>query len=229
MIRCALTVLSFVLAAGAAQAQTYQPAQPSEPSRFAAGAGIGTSGVYIEGQFRVTSRISLRGAYEQVDLEHEQDVDDLTYGGRLDSSVFAGYLQIHPVESDFFISGGVLFGGREVALSAQPAAPVTIGDRIFSPGQLGRLEGEADLGDRAIALGAGWDSTFSHARGLGWRLTAGVAVGDAPTVHMNSIGGSLSNDPALQAELRREEERIADKAENLRFYPVVQLGLTWRF
>ena len=227
MIRCTLLSLALVLAAGAAHAQS--SSEPREATRFATGAGIGTTGVYIEGQFRVTSYISLRATYEIIDVERDQEVDDVTYGGRLDSGVIGGFVQIHPLESDFFVSGGALFGDRAVGLSAQPSGPVTIGNQTFSPSEIGRLEGDADLGNRALSFGAGWDSTFSHVHGLGWRFMAGVAAGDAADVHLNSVGGSLSNDPNLQAQLRIEEGRIEDKAENLRFYPVVQVGLTWRF
>lgn len=229
MIRCAVVSLTLVSAAGAAHAQTYAPEPPRQATRFATGGGIGTTGAYVEGQFRLTSRVSLRATYEVVDFEREQDVDDVTYGGHLDSGVIGGFVQIHPAESDFFISGGGLFGERALGLSARPTNPVTIGNQSFTPTQIGRLEGEADLGDRAVALGAGWDSTFSHVNGLGWRLMAGVALGQAPDVHLNSVGGSLSSDPNLQAQLRIEEGRIEDAAEELRFYPVVQVGLTWRF
>lgn len=230
-MRVFILALPIVCCAGLAQAQTqpYAPPLPREPTRFAMGGGIGTTGAYVEGQFRVTSRISLRATYERLDVERDQSVDDITYAGRLNSGVLGGFVQIHPLESDFFISGGALFGDRQVGLSAQPSGPVTIGNQTFTPAQVGRLEGEADLGDRAVAVGTGWDTTFSHVRGLGWRLAAGVAVGPAPDIHMNSVGGSLSNDVNLQSQLRIEEGRIEDKAENLRIYPVLQVGVTWRF
>ena len=114
-------------------------------------------------------------------------------------------------------------------MSAQPTSPVSIGNQSFTPAQIGRLQGEADLGDRAVSIGTGWDSTFSRVHGLGWRVAAGVAVGASPDIHMNSIGGTLSSDPTLQSQLRIEEGRIEDEAQDFRFYPVVQVGLTWRF
>ncbi|HRH20658.1 MAG TPA: hypothetical protein PLE81_08480 [Brevundimonas sp.] len=228
-MRALVLALPIICTAGLAQAQTYAPPGPGEPTRFAMGAGIGTTGLYIEGQFRVTSYISLRATYEKLDVEREQGVDDITYGGQLDSGVLGGFVQIHPAESSFFVSGGALFGERSVALSAQPSAPVSIGNQTFTPTQIGRLQGEADLGDRAVAVSTGWDSTFGRVRGLGWRVAAGVAVGPSPEIHMNSVGGTLSSDPILQSQLRIEEGRIEDEAQDYRIYPVVQVGLTWRF
>lgn len=229
MTRLLVTVAVIVPLAGTAAAQTRTTSLPHEPTRFAAGAGIGTTGLYVEGQFRVTSRVSLRGTWELMEFERDQDVDDVTYSGRLDSGVFGGFVQVHPLESSFFISGGGLFGDRAVALSAQPTGSVTVGNQTFTSTQIGRLEGEASLGDQAVSLATGWDSTFNQVQGLGWRVAAGVAIGQAPDVTLTSVGGSLSGDPTLEGQLRREEERIEDRASELRFYPVVQVGLTWRF
>lgn len=229
MIRPVFISFAVMAFAGAAHAQSQGADASREPTRFAAGAGVGTTGLYVEGQFRVTSRISLRGTWEFMEFERDQDVDDVTYSGRLDSGVIGGFIQVHPLESNFFISGGGLFGDRAVTLGAQPSGPVTVGDQTFTPTQIGRLEGEADLGDRAVSLATGWDSTFSRVHGLGWRVMAGVAVGQEPQVNLRSVGGSLSGDPALETQLRREESRIEDQASELRFYPVVQVGLTWRF
>ena len=55
-MRALVLALPIICTAGLAQAQTYAPPGPGEPTRFAMGAGIGTTGLYIEGQFRVTGK-----------------------------------------------------------------------------------------------------------------------------------------------------------------------------
>lgn len=233
MIRFACSVVivaALSLSAGAVQAQTRGELRP-EPRQqpFALGAGIGTTGVYVEAQAKLASWFVLRGTYEFVDAERDQAIDDVTYSGQIDSGVFGAYAQIHPLESAFFVTGGGLFGDRAIGLGAQPSTPVTIGNVSFTPGQIGRLEGDADLGDRAAAFGIGWDTTFNDVRGLGWRIMAGAAIGQEPDVTLRSVGGSLSNDPTLQQALRDEESRIEDEAGDVRAYPLLQVGLTYRF
>lgn len=231
MIRSTLSaavLAALTVSAGAAQAQVERRPDPRQQP-FAIGAGVGTTGVYVEGQAKLASWFVLRGTYEFIDAERDQDVDDVTYSGQIESGVFGAYAQIHPLESAFFVTGGGLFGERAIGLGAQPSTPVTIGNVTFTPAQIGRLEGDADLGDRAAAFGIGWDTTFNDVRGLGWRIMAGAAVGQEPDVTLRSVGGTLSNDPMLQQALRDEEARIQDEADNLRAYPLLLVGLTYRF
>lgn len=196
--------------------------------RVAAGVGVGTTGLHVEGQFQVSERLVLRGAYETLNYERDQDIDDINYSGEIDSSVFGAFVQYHPAASAWFVTGGALLGGRELGLDAEPTTSVTVGDTIFTPDQVGRLEGEADLGGFAPVLGAGWDNTF-QGTGFGFRVMAGVAFGQEPDVSLTSVGGSLSSDPVLQAELQEEEARLREDSEALRYYPILQVALTYRF
>lgn len=196
--------------------------------RFAIGGGVGTTGLHVEGQFQFDERFVFRGTYETLNVERDQDIDDINYSGEIDSGVFGAFAQYHPTGSAWFVTGGALFGNRELGLNAQPTTNVTVGDTVFTPAQVGRLEGQADLGDFAPVLGVGWDNTFQGS-GLGVRVMAGVAFGQEPDVALASVGGTLSGDPTLQAELREEEARLEEDADALRYYPLLQVALTYRF
>ena len=215
-----LAVLSLSLALVPVAAQAQQG--------VAVGGGIGTTGVHIEGQVRVSDHFVFRGGYEALKVDHDQTLDDIRYSGEIDSGVFSVFWQYHPMASPLFVTGGALLGDRSLTMGAQPTAPVTVGSQTFTPSQIGRLEGRADLGDVAPVVALGWDNTF-YGTGLGVRLMAGVAVGREPDVTLASMGGSLSSDPTLQAELREEESNLEDAIRDLRFYPVAQLALTYRF
>ncbi|WP_296818238.1 hypothetical protein [Brevundimonas sp.] len=217
-----------ILVFTAASAALLIPGAALAQDRLAVGAGVGTTGLHAEAQFQVTDRFVVRGAYETLNFDHDQDVDDINYTGEVDSDVFGAFAQYHPGGGSFFVTGGALFGERALGLDAQPTGPVTVGDQTFTPAQVGRLEGEADFGDFAPVAGLGWDNTF-QGPGWGWRAMAGVAIGQEPDVSLVSVGGTLSNDPTLQAELREEEARIEEDADVLRFYPIVQVALTYRF
>ena len=216
--RLAILGAAFSLLPVAAQAQ----------QGVAVGGGIGTTGVHIEGQLRVSDHLVFRGGYEVLKVDHDEDLDDIRYSGEIDSGVFSVFWQYHPMANPLFVTGGALLGDRSLTLGAEPTAPVTVGGQTFTPPQVGRLEGRADLGDVAPVVAFGWDDTF-HGTGLGVRLMAGVAVGREPDVTLASAGGSLSSDPTLQAELREEEANLEDAIRDLRFYPVAQLALTYRF
>lgn len=216
------------LAALAAAAAFALPAA-AQDGPVAIGAGVGTTGLNVEAQARLTSRIVLRGTYETLSFERDQEVDDIDYSGEIESDVFGGYVQFHPTEGPFFLTAGVLVGERALGLDAEPTTAVTVGDVTFTPDEIGRLEGDADFGDTAPVLGLGWDNTFARESRWGWRVMAGVAMGQEPDVTLASVGGTLSDTAEVQAELREEEARLEEDADVLRYYPVLQVGLTYRF
>jgi hypothetical protein len=50
-----------------------------------------------------------------------------------------------------------------------------------------------------------------------------------PNVKLSSTGGTLSNNPILLDSLKTEEQKYRNDIDVLRYYPVVDLALLWRF
>ncbi len=123
----------------------------------------------------------------------------------------------------------VIDGDRDIALASTPTAPVNIGGQTYSPAQIGTLGGSIKLQDVAPFIGIGWDDTFYRSGRWGIRAIAGVAWSDAPEVALTSTGGSLSNDPTFQARLRDESRTITDDVEGYGLFPIVQVGLNYKF
>ncbi|MEL7113778.1 MAG: hypothetical protein AAGK93_12720, partial [Pseudomonadota bacterium] len=48
-------------------------------------------------------------------------------------------------------------------------------------------------------------------------------------VTLEAVGGTLSNDPILQAQLAQEIQDIENEIEDYELWPVVQVGLSYRF
>ena len=77
--------------------------------------------------------------------------------------------------------------------------------------------------------GFGFDTTFTGSGHWGFHILAGAAVFGSGDVTLDAVGGTLSNDPVLQAELAREIQEIEDEIEDYELWPVVQVGLSYRF
>lgn len=89
--------------------------------------------------------------------------------------------------------------------------------------------GQIKLKDVAPFAGLGFDNTFTRSSRWGFRALAGVAWSDEPEVGLESTGGSLSNDPTFRARLAEERASIQSDVEDYGFYPVLQLGLNYKF
>lgn len=213
---------ALLLSAGSALAQSSEPG-------VAVGATAGTSGVGLDVQVKLGPIFTLRGSLDRLSHSADESYDGVDYNADLAFDTVGAFIDMHPMANGLLISGGAYLGDRDIALAATPTGPVEIGGQTYSPGQVGTLNGAVKLGDVAPFVGIGWDDTFYRSGRWGFRAVAGVAWSDAPEVALTSTGGSLSNDPTFQARLRDESQRITDETEGYGLFPIIQVGLNYKF
>ncbi|MBI1340261.1 hypothetical protein GC169_08655 [bacterium] len=214
-----------VLLAGAGAAG----AAHAEDRGLAVSAGLGTTGGIVEAQAQITPFVQLRGGFNYLSYGVDDTYDDIAYTGDLDLSTPAAFLDVRPFANSFILTGGAYFGDKELNLNARPTTNVEIGNQTFTPAQVGSLDAVATLEDVAPFLGLGFDTTFQGTGNFGFKLIVGAMFTGSPSVNLTSTGGTLSNDPTLQAEIAREETRLQDEVNDYEVYPVIQAGLTFRF
>lgn len=224
----ATTAFACLALATPAFAQSRDARSMGDPA-VAIGVTAGTSGVGAEAQFALGSIFVLRGAVDTLGFDLDETYDDVAYSGRFDFDTLGAFVDLHPLANGFFISGGAYLGQRNIGLNATPSAPVRIGGQTFTPAQVGTLTGEIKLKDVAPFAGLGFDNTFTRTSRWGFRALAGVAWSDKPEVGLSASGGTLSNDPTFRARLADEARAIQSDVENYGFYPIVQLGLNYKF
>ena len=213
---------AMILSAGTAMAQSSEPG-------VAVGATAGTSGAGLDVQVKIGPIFALRGSLDRLTYGTDERYDGIDYTADLAFDTVGAFIDMHPLANGLLISGGAYMGSRDIDLTATPTGPVDIGGLTFSPGQIGTLNGTIKLQDIAPFIGLGWDDTFYRSGRWGFRAIAGVAWSDKPEVALTSTGGSLSNDSAFQARLRDESRQISDEAEGYGLFPVIQLGLNYKF
>lgn len=212
------TFAALALSAGAASAQA-----------IAVGANAGTTGVGFEAQLKLGPVFVLRASVDQLDHDIDETYDGIDYSGAFAFDTVGGFVDVHPFGNGFLISGGAYLGDRDISLGATPTTPVDIGGVTYSPSQVGTLSGTIKLQDAAPFVGLGWDDTFTRRGPWGFRALAGVAFSNTPEVALSSSGGSLSNNVTFQDRLDDEAREIQDDVEGYGLFPVVQVGLNYRF
>lgn len=214
---------TLLAAAGAASAQ---------PGALAVGGQIGTPGAGVSVQYAVSPTFVLRGSYDVLQYDRDFSSDGVNYGGSLDWSQGGAFVDLHPWSNAFFVSGGAYFGGRDVELRGTPDRPVQIGGSVFTAAEAGTITGRADFGRVASFGGLGFDNTFSGSGPIGFRAVLGASLGQSPDVTLARTAGAAlpaAVQSRLDAELRNEERELENDAEDFRVYPVLQVGLTYRF
>lgn len=222
----------FASAAALALAAAALPAAAQDAGRWAAGVQAGTTGLGVEGEFAASNQLVLRASADFFSYDVDVSSDDVDYEGELELNQGGLFVDWHPGGSSFFVSGGAYFGDRSADVRATASAPVEIGDVVFTPAEVGELQGEADLGDVAPFVGVGWNNTFTTAGRVGFKVLAGAAFGEDPDVSLRRVGGAPlppATQAELDAQLRNEEEEIESDLEDYNILPILQVGLFYRF
>ncbi len=117
------------------------------------------------------------------------------------------------------------FNDNSAGLRATAAAGNNVGGFLLPPGQTVGLSGDVEVDNFAPFVGLGWDSTFTSDSSWSVIVQGGVLYQGDPDVTLRQTSG-----PAIsQSDLDAAARDIEDELDILRFYPVISIGLTYRF
>ena len=189
---------------------------------------VGTTGVGGDVTVPLVSNwLNLRGGYNLIELRPSTTQGDIAYKADVHLESVPILLDLHPFHGGFRITGGVFYNRNEIDLSSVVDAS-TVG--------LGAGAGTANLNanvgwsdDFAPYLGIGWgnaadDNTLDLPIAVGFSLDIGAFYQGSPDVILTESTGSVS-----AADLAIEAQQIEDDLSDLKFFPVVTVGIHVRF
>jgi len=136
-------------------------------------------------------------------------------------------LDLHPWNTPFRITGGVIFHNNEFAVTTDYAQRVEVGDRVYTVDNIrGTLTFENEV---APYIGIGYGNVVSEDSRWHLALDIGIMFHGDPQVDLSAT----ANDPLLQSVLDWDIEQEIVEAEadteDFTMYPVVSVGLSYRF
>jgi len=162
-------------------------------------------------------------------LSYRDTVDDKDYDVKVSLGTAAILLDWYPGPGKFCVSGGLVVNGNDVEGSAVPRRSSQIGNNLYTPEEIGTLRMEMDFPAVAGYLGFGFGHKTDPEAHWAILLDFGVMFGPEPDISLTA-NGSLSGEPGFEADLALERENFEDDYGSvLRFYPVLSLGLGYRF
>lgn len=189
---------------------------------FALGGKAGTPGIGLEGTLGMTEALNLRGGYYTFDYSDTLNENGIEYDGDLELDNLGLFLDWHPFRGTFRISVGGVQSGN--AFRGTADGELDIGNDTYTA----EVRADVDWDGLAPYLGVGWGNAV---RERGWSLSfdLGVMFTGEPTV---SLTGTVS-DPALQdqfeQDLALEEADLQAELDDVTMYPVIALGVAYRF
>jgi hypothetical protein len=167
------------------------------------------------------------------------NTNDVSYSGDLQLDHLALLVDWFPTGRGFRLTGGVVFNDDRVDATAPlsqlldpsdipPGIPPSLIDSV------GRLEGSATFDSAAPYLGIGFGNSLGTSGRWRFKADLGVMFLGEPQVDLvAAINPAITVPPEVQlildALVAEEEAYLQSEVNDYDLYPVVQLGVTYRF
>ena len=146
-------------------------------------------------------------------------------------------MDVYPIAgTEIRLTGGVVLNGNKVNSTGQSETVVVagvqqqgynIGGRTFTAEQVGTLSGEITFPLVAPFVGVGWGNAVKPGRRLGFTIDLGMMIHGTPQVSLRATNQAVT--PDLQASIDKEIEDLTAEFEGFKFYPVLQVGISYQF
>ena len=164
---------------------------------------------------------------EYFTISHSISTGGVDYHGTFNPESYALLADLYPFDFGLRVTAGGMVNRNQISLSAVPSGPTSIGNAVYTPAQIGRLDGSVTFRDLAPYAGIGYTSGRGR-RGWGIISDVGVMFSGPPRVGLVA-SGPISNVQSFVDDLERERADVQDKIKIVKYYPVVKLGIVYHF
>ncbi|AOS83809.1 hypothetical protein BIU88_06380 [Chlorobaculum limnaeum] len=196
---------------------------------LALGVKGGTAGIGGEVTIGVIDNLNFRTGYNYFNYDGSTTESDIDYDYELKLRSLPLLVDLHPFGGGFRVTTGIFLNHNEVTGTAQPTGTtIEIGGTDYPVAGVGTLDAKIDFRKTAPYLGIGWGNAVNSSSPLSLSLDIGVMFQGTPKVSLDATGALASN-PAFQESLDQEIEDVKDDIENLKYYPIISLGIAYKF
>ena len=199
---------------------------------LAATVDLGSTGFGLHLTTPLAAQLNARVGLNYANYSSDGNTTDVQYDFKLKLATVDALLDYHPFGSAFRVSGGIIHNGNRIDVNARPNAngSYTINGRSYSAASVGQMKGDIEFRKVAPYLGIGWGNAVQTA-GWGFGMDLGVAFQGAPKTRLVSTGCAalaavctmIANDVAA------ENAKLAEEVKDLKLYPVLRVGVSYRF
>ncbi len=193
---------------------------------FGIGLKAGTLGLGLEASWKPLPYIDVRLGANAYDYEDNGTQAGIWYDATLalDNYYLTG--NFHFPISPMRVTAGVYSNSNEFEMLNDDAADLNIGGVTYPGAGIGTLTSVTSFASTSPYLGIGFDFTLAGKVGL--NLDFGVLWQGEPDVTLQA-DGLLAQDPGFLAALEDERLELEDEMSDFKAWPVLSLGVVYKF
>lgn len=203
---------------------------------------LGSHGVALEYYLMMSERVSARFALTDMPVSYTLKEDEANIYLDYDRTNIGMLFDFRPMAGSFHLTAGLYVGDHNINLKAKVKdgfESYDIGDQSYYGRNLG-VKSQVSFAKAQPYLGFGW-GTIPTNSGFSANFDVGVLYLGKTSVDISASGEAnmdrndpngwidVASDALFQAELERERRDLENDAKDLRFAPVIQLGIGYKF
>lgn len=205
-------------------------ASPSRAQNVALGIKAGTLGAGLDVTVGLVPMLNVRVGAQAFSYSRTFNEQGIPYDGKAAFRSAWLLLDVHPGGGGARISAGGVFSGNKVTGSSPSSGTVTVNGVAYPVAAVGTIDGKATANDVCPYVGLGWGNAVRAGSPVRFAFDVGVFYQGAPKVSLTAHPANPALvPPAFFADLEKERQKVEDDASKYKFYPVVNLGLSYRF
>jgi hypothetical protein len=194
---------------------------------------VGTTGIGFHASLPVKPQLNARVGFGYLGYSYSGNTNGVDYDMSLRAKTYDALLDWYPNEdSAFRVTAGLAYNGNKIDVHAKPNAlgSYTVNGNTYSAVDVGQVTGKVDFGKVSPYLGIGW-STGRKEKGWSVSSDIGVLFQGSPNTELN-VSGCKAPEPVcsqFRADVARERSALNDEVSRFKLYPVLRIGLNYKF
>lgn len=198
---------------------------------LAATVDLGTTGLGLHLSTPLAAKLNGRIGVNIANTSYEGNTSDLDYDFKLKLKTVDALLDYHPFDSAFRLTGGVVYNGNKIDARAKPSGGTyTINNVPYNAATVGDLSSKIDFRKAAPYLGIGWGNAVKEA---GWSFGTDLGIMFQGTPKTQLASNNCTALPILcsrlASDVAAENVKLGEEVKDFKFYPVIRVGLSYRF
>lgn len=198
-------------------------------SDFGIDAHVGLLGYGSELSYSINDDFAVRGQFNRYSHTYSKAEEQINYNFGLNLKTYGVLFDWHPMAGSFRVTAGYFSNKNDIfALALPGASGYTINGHNYDTNQVSSLGGDITFNSGAPYFGIGWTTIGTKDTGLGFEFDLGALMQGSPKVTLMAKGTATSN-ATFQNDLQQENAKFQSDVDSFKTYPVIALGLVYRF
>ncbi len=194
---------------------------------FGLAAKGGTLGAGLEGTMGITETVNARVGFNYFPYNYTGTESGVNYKFDLTLLSVPLLFDWHPKGSGFRVSAGAMYNGNKIEGSATASSGTyDINGTSYTTTDITKLSSDITFNALAPYVGIGYGNAVGKDKRWNFVLDLGVAYQGEPSVDITATGPQAA---AAETNIKAEESQLQDALDNFQWYPVIMLGVSYKF